>query len=89
MADLRKILADNVNEDVFQGYKTLYNDISETIDKTKKDLSDLAKDNIELQKQLMDKRWSLAKSLITEGEAIKKRKETTKVNFCNKSIKGI
>ena len=66
VADLRKILADNVNEDVFQGYKTLYNDISETIDKTKKDLSDLAKDNIELQKQLMvTKDRSLAKSLIT------------------------
>ena len=82
VADLRKILADNVNEDVFQGYKTLYNDISETIDKTKKDLGDLAKDNIELQKQLMvTKDRSLAKSLITEGEAIKKRKETTKSEF--------
>ena len=82
VAELRKILADNVTEDVFRGYKTMYDDISGTIDNTKKELGDLAKENVELQKQLMiTKDRTMAKTLITDGEALKKRRETTKREY--------
>lgn len=76
VADLRKILADNANEDLLQGFQLMFNTISTTISDLKKDLEQNSEDNSKLQKLLkVTKDREQAKSLISQGEELKKKRE--------------
>lgn len=74
VADLRKILAENATEDIYQGYKNIYDSITNTILRLKKERGDLAKENTSLKKQIhVTKDRTAARILITQGEEVKKR----------------
>jgi predicted NAD-dependent protein-ADP-ribosyltransferase YbiA (DUF1768 family) len=74
VADLRKILSENATEDIYEGYKNMFDSIENTIVQLKKERVDLGKENTNLKKQLqVTKDRTDARVLITQGEEIKKR----------------
>ena len=82
VADLRNILAENATEDIFQGYKNMFDSITNTILELKKEISDLAKENINLMKEIqITKDRTAARILITQGEENKKRSGAAKVEL--------
>ena len=82
VADLRNILAENATEDIFHGYKNMFDSITNTILKLKKEISDLAKENTNLMKEIqITKDRTAARILITQGEENKKRSGVAKVEL--------
>lgn len=82
VADLRNILAENATEDIFQGYKNMFDSITNTILELKKEISDLAKENTNLMKEIqITKDRTAARILITQGEENKKRSGAAKVEL--------
>lgn len=82
VADLRNILAENATEDIFHGYKNIFDSITNTILKLKKEISDLAKENTNLMKEIqITKDRTAARILITQGEENKKRSGVAKVEL--------
>ena len=82
VADLRNILAENATEDIFQGYKNMFDSITNTMLELKKEISDLAKENTNLMKEIqITKDRTAARILITQGEENKKRSGAAKLEL--------
>ena len=72
--EMRKILSDNVTEDIFQGYKTVYQDAATADEQLIKEIKVMAKRHKDLKKNLSDTKDRNAKQLIIkQAEEVSKR----------------
>jgi predicted NAD-dependent protein-ADP-ribosyltransferase YbiA (DUF1768 family) len=72
--EMRKILSDNVTEDIFQGYKTVYQDAATADEQLIKEIKVMAKRHKDLKKNLNDTKDRNAKQLIIkQAEEVSKR----------------
>ena len=64
--EMRRILADNITEDIFEGYKLQYDNSSKEVSNLQKELSGLVKDHNLLKKKLKETRDRGMQKLIVE-----------------------
>ena len=74
VGEMRKILADNANEDLFQGYKTMFQDSASVDEQLLKEIKVLSDRHKELKKQLGDiKDRNARQVIINQADEIKER----------------
>jgi len=77
--DMRTILADNVTEDIFQGYKTIFQDAFDTDKQLQKEIKVLVARHKELKKKIDDlKDRNEKQAVILQADEIKQRHELLK-----------
>ena len=91
VADQRKILAENVTEEIFQGYKTIYQDAAETDARLVKEIKVLLARHKDLNTKIDSVKDRNAKQvIILQADEIKKRHEEAKVEraYTNSVVEG-
>ena len=79
VADMRKILSENVTEDLFQGYKTLYQDAKEADAHLLKEIKTLVIRHKELKTKMAEIKDRNAKqAIITQADEVKQRHDLAK-----------
>jgi predicted NAD-dependent protein-ADP-ribosyltransferase YbiA (DUF1768 family) len=77
--EMRKILADNATDEIFNGYKTVYQDASDADAQLHKEITTLASRHKELKKNIDTQKDRNAKqAIIAQADEIKKRHEIAK-----------
>ena len=77
--DMRTILADNVTEDIFQGYKTIFQDAFDTDTQLQKEIKVLVSRHKELKKKIGElKDRNEKQAVIIQADEIKQRHELLK-----------
>ena len=76
VTDLRKILADNVNEEILHGYKTMFDSTKNAIEELKKEILTYNSHLSKLKKQFkLTKDRTAAQSLVIQAEELVKQKK--------------
>ena len=89
--DMRNILADNVTEDIYQGYKTIFQDAFDTDTQLQKEIKVLVSRHKELKKKIGElKDRNEKQAVIIQADEINKRHELLKKerSYTNSVVQG-
>ena len=91
VAEQRKILADNMTEEIYQGYKTIYQDAADTDAQLVKEIKTLVKRHKELNAKIGTVKDRNAKqAIIAQADELKKRHDVAKAEraYTNSVVEG-
>lgn len=82
IADLRKIVADNVSQEIYENFKGQYDDVNNEIEVLKKEIKGLSSKHSELKKELsITKDKSIQKNIVANAEKISERHKSAKKEY--------